>query len=235
MKRVAVCISGLVRDFENSSKNLIENLLNQNTNYKFDFFLDTWNVKNSKNSQMYLRGDIDNRSCYNNFDYIDVNKLISIYNPISLTVDNINNHNFDFANQFVGMGNNPIAVFSQFFKMKKCAESLLYYINNNSVTYDMIIRTRFDLKMNKINLHLFNIDKKIAYLETDGCPSNWASDKFCITNLEGYNAYYKFYDNLIPLINKNKTTIPEYLLYDHLIQNNVEVNKTNLIGRLGLL
>lgn len=234
MKKVAICISGLVRDFETSSVSLFDKLININKNYEFDIFLDAWSTRNSKNSEMFLRGDIDKRKCYDNFDSVNANSLYSVYNPVFLKIDNINKYDFSFTDKYNGMGNNPKAVFSQFFKVKSCADNMFSYINNSFTNYDCVVRTRFDLNMNKIDLKLFNIKRNTVFVETDGCPYNWTSDKFCITDLETYKIYSNFYDNLHNLIEKNKKTTPELLLYNFLTENNVEIIKTNLIGKLNL-
>ena len=241
MKKVAVCISGFVRDFEKSHQNLFNNIINNNPNYQFDIFIHTWDKINTQSSQLFIRGDIDGRNAYDNFNKYDSNRLIQIYNPKSIRIDGYSDDNFKkfekylTANNGAGLGgNNPIAVFSQFYKVSKCAEMVISNEHLTGEKYDIIIRTRFDLNCNPINLDEFELEDDMIYLETDGTLEDWASDKFAIMNGKVNEVYRSFYYNLESIIDQTNVCLPERLMAGFFRALNVRMNKTTKIGQLKL-
>jgi hypothetical protein len=235
MKKVAICISGYVRDFENCYKNLFDSIVNCNANYDFDIFIHTWNTVNSKNTQLYSRNGTDNRKFFNNFSNIDYEKLVSVYKPKSICVEEYNNMHFQRYSDYQ-FGNNPLGVFAQFYKVSQCSGLVNSYSMFGDRDYDIFIRTRFDAATNYISLDNFNLVNMDFYVENDGVSiPNWISDKFSIMNKIGFTAYANFYYNLNSLILKHKTTIPEYLLYSHLVSSNVRFSKSVEIGQIRLL
>jgi hypothetical protein len=241
MKKVAVCISGFVRDFEKTHQNLFDNIINNNPNYQFDIFIHTWDKINTQSSQLFIRGDIDGRNAYDNFNTYDSNRLIQIYNPKSICIDRYGDDNFKkfekylIANNGAGLGgNNPIAVFSQFYKVAKCAEMAISNEHLTGEKYDIIIRTRFDLNANPINLDDFELTDDMIYLENDGSLGDWSSDKFAIMNGAVNEVYRSFYYNLESLIDQTNVCLPERLMAAFFKALNIRMEKTTKIGHLKL-
>lgn len=235
MKKVALCISGYVRDFENSYQNLFSNIINNNSNYDFDIFIHTWDIVNSKNTQLYGRNGKDKRKFFNNFNKINYEKLISTYNPKSICIEKYDDTHFQRYSDYQ-FGNNPLAVFPQFYKVTECGKLVTSYSMFDNQEYDIFIRTRFDSEVKPINLDNLNLTEKDFYVETDGVTiKNWISDKFSIMNKNGFNAYINFYQNLENLILQHKTTIPEYLLFYHLKNSQIKFSKSSEIGQIKLL
>lgn len=241
MKRVAICICGFVRDFEKTHQNLFDNIINRNSNYEFDIFIHTWDKINTKNSQLFITGG-DGRNAYDNFNNYDYSRLIEIYNPKSICIDRYNDDNFikfeekfSSANNGSGLaGNNPIAVFSQFYKVSKCLEMAMSQQRLNNFNYDIIIRTRFDLNANPINLDEFEIADDVLYVEDEGLPDDWSSDKFAIMNSKVSEVYCSFYYNLESLIDQTNICLPERLMAAFFKALNIRVDKTSKIGQLRL-
>jgi len=236
MKKVAVCISGHVRGFEDNYSNFLESIININPLYSFDTFIHTWDTRNSVNTEIYRRPD-EGRAYRNNFNTYDYTNLLKIYAPKSICIEQTPINTFLKTKKYndLGLGpNNAISVFSQFFKVKKCKDLLISYCLYNNTTYDLIIRTRFDIQIKPIKLDNFNIQENLLYVETDGCDTNWISDKFCITTFNTYNVYSSFYNNLENLIQQHNTIIPERLLFEYINSHNIQIIKTDEIGRLKL-
>lgn len=231
MKTVALCISGHVRDFENASPNLFYNIVSANPNYKFDIFISTWNVVNSKNSEIARRGISNERLAYDNFNEIDYTKVFRTYNPRVMEVESPRDDYFSKYSKYAGTPNNPISVFSQFYKVKKVLKLILDYPK-----YDVVIRTRFDLKLlRKIHLDDFDFNKNIIYIEDEQYPRNWASDKLAIMNSESSIYYSNFYDSIEEYMVKLKTTVPEIMLAEYLNSSNISFSKEmQKIGTLAL-
>jgi hypothetical protein len=241
MKKVAVCISGFVRDFEKTHQNLFDNIINNNPNYQFDIFIHTWDKINTQSSQLFIRGNIDGRNAYDNFNTYDYNKLVDIYKPKSICVDRYSDDNFkrfqkySTAQDGLGLpGNNPIAVFSQFYKVSKCAEMVISNEHLTGEKYDVIIRTRFDLNANPINLDEFELTDDVIHLENDGSLSDWSSDKFAIMNGKVNEIYRSFYYNLESLIDQTNICLPERLMAGFFRALNIRMDKTSKIGHLKL-
>lgn len=241
MKKVAVCISGFVRDFEKTHQNLFDNIINNNPNYQFDIFIHTWDKINTKNSQLFIRGDVDGRNAYDNFNKYDSNRLIELYNPKSICIDRYSDDNFKKFEKYITAyvastlpGNNPIAVFSQFYKVSKCAEMVISNEHLTGEKYDMIIRTRFDLNSNPINLDEFELADDVIYLETDAMMNDWSSDKFAIMNGKVNEIYRSFYYNLESLIDQTNLCLPERLMAGFFNALNIRMDKTSKIGQLRL-
>ena len=235
MKKVAICISGYVRDFENSYQNLFDNIIGCNPKYNFDIFIHTWDVVNSKNTQLYSRNGTDNRKFFNNFNKINYEKLLSAYNPKSICVEQYENTHFQHYSEYQ-FGNNPLGVFSQFYKVSECSKLVMSYSMFDNKEYDIFIRTRFDAEVTPINLDNLDLLKNDFYVEEDGVTiPNWISDKFSIMNKLGFIGYANFYYNLKNLMLQHKTSVSEYLLFYHLTNSQVKFSKTSEIGQIKLL
>lgn len=221
MKTVALCISGHVRDFEKTSANLFENVIFANPNYKFDVFISTWNIVNSKNSEMSRRGNSSERLAFENLNEIDYKKVVDTYNPKVIEVEFPRDDYFSKYSKYTGTPNNPIGVFSQFYKVKKSLKLILDYPN-----YDVVIRGRFDLKFSKkIVFDNFDFTKDIVYIEDEQYPRNWASDKFAIMNYRSSILYSNFYDRIEEYMIKLGTTIPEIMLAEYFNSSNISFSK----------
>lgn len=214
MKKVAVCICGFVRNYEKYYQSLFEHLINFNkTNFEFDFFISTWIQRNSKNTRSYeKRGIID-------LSDVDITSIKTIFNPKSILVENFNDDLFSKYKNYGGQ-NNYKSIFSQFYKVKQVSTLLDDYIKSSGITYELVIRTRFDLKfttpinLSIINPSLFYIDK-----EDHGIPK-MISDKFSISGYEVFKIYSIFFSRLRQLIMRLKDNVPEQLLYLHMCEDN---------------
>ena len=182
---IAICISGFIRN-SLYNKSLFTNLIDNNPNMNFNIFIDTWDVYNSSISHAFIRRN------YDNFNKVDINKLIENYKPNVINIENYNNEIFNYYEHYKGT-NITQAVFSQFYKVQKCKRLMTDYMKSNNCKYDYIIRTRFDLIYNKINL--LNFDTNIMFFEEEHI-SNWISDKFSISNYQNFIIYSDFFDNL---------------------------------------
>ena len=59
MKRAAICISGHMRQFKDGFKNIQEKIVLLNNEYKFDFFIHTWQTLNWHTDDAYAQSAAD--------------------------------------------------------------------------------------------------------------------------------------------------------------------------------
>lgn len=77
-QKVAICISGFVRDYERFHKSLFDNIIEYNKNYfEFDIFISTWDTRNTKISRSFIERKM------NDFSDIDIEDIKRFYNPIT--------------------------------------------------------------------------------------------------------------------------------------------------------
>jgi len=222
--KIAICVSGHVRRFNEYLTSL--NTLTKDKNHEYDIFLSTWDIKNSPNSHSYIRRG------YNDFDYFNINDILEIYNPKSYLVEKNNDYAFNQFSKYSGT-NNPIAVFSQFYKINQVSKLMDDYKNSNNIIYDLVIRTRFDLKI-KDDFNINNYFNDYFNIEEDNCGENWCSDKFSISNYKNHMIFSNFYNNLENLMINNHNNIPEILLDKWLKINNVnKLKHESIIERFG--
>jgi hypothetical protein len=223
MKKVAICLTGHIRNYNNYFHKLYENIiLNNSGKFEFDVLVSTWSNINSKNSHSHVRR--------NNTDFskIDISELYSVINPKIILVEK---EEIDIFKKFENISGTNItkSVFSQFYKVNQIFKFLEEYQISNQINYKYIIRSRFDFEIfNKINLE--EIDPNFFNVEDETYDMDWISDKFCITNFNNFKIFSNFYSELENLILENGTNIPEKLMAIHFKKNNIEVKKNKILN-----
>lgn len=222
--RVAICFTGHVREYI-KYKNIL-NILTRDRSHEYDIFISTWDIKNTINSHSFERRG------YNDFNKINISEIIEIYNPVSYLVEKNNDLIFNKYQKYKGT-NNPIAVFSQFYKVNQVSKIMNDYAVSNDYNYDLVIRTRFDVEIsNEFNIN--NYFNEYFNVEEDGCGNKWCSDKFSISTYNNFMIFSNFFNEIENLIISNMTNIPEILLDIYLDRNNIKKLKhSNLIVKFG--
>ncbi len=243
MKNLAICISGHVRDYENYWDNLNENIILFNSdNYNIDIFISTWRELTTHKGESFLRGKQNRFTALNpkaHKIHMSQDNLTKIYSPVSILVDIESEWLYEHALIHSGMGNNPVAVFSMFFKIYQCGRLFQDRVEQYQKKYDVVIRTRFELEVpKKINLNSFDVEDDIIYVEpdwVDPLPDHWMSDKFAIMSPKVYELYYNFYYRLEYYINETKNLHPERLIGKYMKDNQINICKTDKIGLIRVL
>lgn len=200
-KKVAILLRGHIRNYEVVElciRNLEKFLVNQNPNYDFQFFLQTWS---------FLDWDHDNTP----FKHVrtDANIIQEINKDIIVNVDNFEHHTPRIHSQYKIICNSNFA--------KRVFEQV------TNTKFDIVLSTRPDLIINS-NISLDDINSDTYTLTYD---QGWFGDWFCIGNNELMNHYCNLYNHLPELeheivkngIFNNYNPDPHALLVLHLLKN----------------
>lgn len=230
-KRVAICISGHMREYKKLKSKFYSNFIECNPDYDFDIFISTWNTKNTVISHAYQRRN------YENFELLDINEIIEHYNPVDIIFEENNDELFSKFDYIRGV-NITRAVISQFYKINQVGNLMINYSENNNIRYDYIVRIRPDVFfrepviLDKLDMSLINLEYDDVGLRPDGTVSafgspGWISDKMLIMDIEKFKVFIEIYNKFENLVNKTGHNIPEILIYRHFLDNNLPYIKLN--------
>lgn len=211
--RVALCLSGQMRNFEDYYQSLFDKIINV---YNTDVFLHTWKVKSSKEEM-----------CLNIFkpklyliDYFDYKNVINNNDIILLNEEILNKKNFDNKNRdnkwIPELCGTPENIYGMFYSMNKCNELKKKYEIENNFRYDLVFRTRMDLFF-KDDFN-FNIEDEIILPENKGF---YGDDHFAYGKSDLIDKY-QVYNYINMYINDNVALHPETLIKHHLKINNIK-------------
>ena len=163
MKKCAILLSGLYRDFNNMD-NIINNIIQPNPLYQFDIIFTVWDIK-------FVDVNADSNANINEYNFINtnINELINIYNPVKYSILNYKEFDRELKNSnlienYIKNGNmyNYKAIERSIFQFYACEQSILtleQYEKTENMKYDIIIRYRFDLFTNNpIILDNYNLN-----------------------------------------------------------------------------
>ncbi len=203
------------RNIENSYKWLKESILDilTNNDHTYNIFISTWKDK-------------------------DTEKFIDLFKPSLYEIDvwndeMINNLGWNKMKKYdVSTKPNLLGMFYTIFR---CNELRKKYELENNIKYEIIIRTRTELKFNnKIDLKeldiIKNTEQPIVFLRKGPNPqhNHWYKDNFSIMNNDGANIYAECSNHVIDIGNLTKVSTAELMLRNWLDLNNVRVEHTSL-------
>ena len=137
--KVAVCISGQLRNYRDCYSSLFGYL----SNYECDYFINTWDE---------IGGTITaTKNQYNN-EKVDIQELKAVYQPKMINVDEVSlwNDMTILKNKYVGSEEQWIyynGFLAQYYGWFKTLLMFKKYQTENNVQYDMVVRTRPDLEI----------------------------------------------------------------------------------------
>ena len=205
--RVAICLSGFMRTFDKCYQSLLDNIINCNPNFEFDFFIHT----------------------YSNYPK-EVEDIIDKIKPKKIVIEDYDECKHLFTDDFFYKNPYHDSLTSNYFKLKEKTLSMFYKIyhsNNikilfekeNNFIYDYCIRIRPDLFFNQ-NILLDNIDNNFIYINSivfDNVKSGTiifndmglCNDQFSISSSKNIDLYSSVYLN----INSDTFLHQETMLY----------------------
>jgi hypothetical protein len=143
--KIAILVSGHIRH------NNINNSFNRLNGYDYDVFVHTWDNLGFKGSETNLNDRV-------NKNLIE-DKILSMPNVRSFQIEN--NKNFinnlspvDFT--YFNYSSPEVFIKSQLYSIKQCYKIFEDYQNSNNITYDLVIRTRFENEFSD-----FLVDKEL--------------------------------------------------------------------------
>ena len=181
MTKVAILLSGHLRNIEETITNFNENLIIPiSESFEYDIYIHTWdnNITNDKvlnNDNNYNNLKIDYNYITNLFQQynITIKKIIienqeQIYNKLNLYeyLNNLTNKSIHDSFDFEYVKDMVTKLYFQYYGHYKTLKML----ENENYTY--IIKTRPDMYYNKFNVELFNYDIFIPFSHQKVYPNN---------------------------------------------------------------
>ena len=211
MMKVALLISGYLRNYQENINFIKEEIINKFVNV--DVYLHITNNENLEDK--YL----------NQIDESDLNYLKHLLNPITTIVED---NMFYNENKKI---NNVINHWSKLYKLNEIKK-----INENlsGKEYDLVIRLRPDLLITSTNF--FHFEKKCLFIPEDSKidkpklenpMDNYICDAFAFGDSKIMNEYFNIYKDVQNLIDLHGTC-PETLLYEYLNLKKIQYQLFNL-------
>jgi len=200
--RIAVCLSGQPRFLDNGYKQIFEKIISKYNDV--DFFIHTW-----WNDELNATGA--NRKYTFKSDTL---KLIMDYYKPRLIL-NEPQMDFNIYNDVDYETINPISPYSMFYSIKVSNELKSFYEKKNNFKYDVVIRCRFDILINRFDINLSDID--LSYIYTDTVGNGFPNDQLAISSSENMDYYSSLYDKINDYYNEGfRNFVGERLLRHHL-------------------
>jgi len=236
-KKIAMCISGYLRTFEECYPTIFKNIIEDND---IDIFIHTYDKLGNSSG---WRHPIDLS------EDINMGFLENIPNVKVIAVQKWDDIRYQFEKfrKFQPNITNINVIACIFYKILKCNELRKEYEIENNIKYDLIIRMRgdqiFEKKINLdfpenkilINYYPWGDEDYIHHFVGDDCDLEgcrneieWINDRFAVGNSENIDYLCDLYNHFEELIVDEKYVELEHLLYKHIAKNNIELEKRNL-------
>ena len=222
--KIAICISGQPRNFEQSYTSLKTYFLDK---YDCDIYFHTWKT-DSFESTNFGFGNYQY-----NFDRDDYYSLNFLYQPKNHILENpivfdASSYKCPIWRQPL---NNTLSMFYSIYRSFQLIEG----------DYDLVIRTRFDIDYSKFNLELPEEGIILPEWNTDiRVKSRGYYDVFALGKQEDMRIYSQVFPNVISYVTNDENLLNsltggwpgqdsplrnEYLLKWHLLKNNIKVKE----------
>lgn len=236
-KKIAICISGYLRTFEECYPTIFKNIIQNND---VDIFIHTYDKLGNSSG---WRHPIDLSEDFN------MSFLENIPNIKVIAVQKWDDIKYQFEKfrQFQPNITNINVIACIFYKILMCNKLRKEYEIENNIKYDLIIRMRgdqiFERKINLefpenkilINAYPWGDEDYIHHFVGDDCnqdgcrnETEWINDRFAVGNSENIDYLCDLYNHFEELITNEKYAELEHILYKHLAKNNIELEKRNL-------
>lgn len=205
--RACVLLSGQTRNNKSIYPLIKKNLIDV---YNADVFISTWDF-------------IENADC-------SIDDLTDMYNPISMEVESYNENLKPTLEQLIYnhvsdsslTHNNPLSVFSMYYKIMRVNRLKKNHEELNGITYDIVIRSRFDLSIDLPLNYIIPANNHI-YIPKGYDWEGGYNDLFAIGNSKAMDYYSDVFSNLLPLLNFGHKLHPESLLKAHLDTSGMQI------------
>jgi len=238
---IAICLHGQPRDYK-YGYNRISNLININSENKYDFFFHCWIDDNIKYKCSPWR-KINEKDLFIENQNDVKNDISQLYKPISFLYEKPLDENKDiilsdfeyikksraYSNTSEIIKNNNYNTYSQFYSRNKVKDLFEEYITNTKTKYDMVISTRFDGVGFPKDFKISNIQKNKIYASSIHRPRHIIPDPFLIIPPEIYINWFNFYKNIKNIINNMEIEIKLNNINEKFIWNAEEIMLSNYL------
>jgi hypothetical protein len=219
--KIAVCYSGMFRNFQNNVDNHIEHLISK---YDCDIYLSFWDT-HGFNVVTTKFDSIPN----DNMDTESKNEILKKLNPKNFEFEPFSQleHFFEFEGKKYRDSEHPPFcknILSMYYKINRCGEM----VKDSNVDYDLILRLRSDILFSE-DLTLQSPKENTIY---SPIKSSWAqsmNDQIIYGNKEVMGIYYNLYNKLPEIwMGWVSHATPEALLFHHMENNNISMESQNI-------
>jgi hypothetical protein len=192
--KVAVCISGQLRTYEECYANLIKNIL---APLNADVFMQVWDTVGASHKEKIA-----------NLDQVDEKKLIAMYNPKKLVIEK---QPEGASDELYGKKvpqtlkeTEPLhykSALSMYYQIKMCNDLAVNYAAENGFKYDIIMRVRPDTmfleQVPQKYLQKVIDNSTLLYFVDYAINTKYAvCDKFAFGGTEGMSSYASVWDKI---------------------------------------
>lgn len=253
MSKVAVCISGSQKHY----KNCLETISKIKPNNFLKVFIHTWDLRSKESLDYYLssaKNSVDkSQNRGENKSFLKEEKLLtdfSEFNPERVFIEKPENKNEEFLSilkkwkgQTLTSKEQSKGRLAMLYSMHKSGEEKKKYEKEHGMTFDHVIRIRFDTRIVKKELNLQDIYSYNSGKKTkeplppqelhipSGHDYNGINIQFAIGTSKAMDTYFSLYKDILDY--KNNTLVPEHLLAIHLKTKSVDSwRRLKLITRI---
>jgi hypothetical protein len=215
MKKAAILISGILREYSNM-ENINDFIIKCNPDYEFDIFLSFYDVNCRNTIKLYNENDLTT------LEKVDVEDVINKYKPKSYTIVNfmelnnilttqldffINNHLYNDIIVHTRNGNrNAYNTLGQLYSVEMVKNIFQEYSCANNIDYDLVIRYRYDLFTSEPIIFKDYDLNNIHGINNQNCyPSDWIFFGNSVNMVKFMHLYSNFVDKKI------QPDIPEHM------------------------
>ena len=204
--RIALLLSGKFRDGDSCVESIQSYIIQK---YNVDVFID------------YSFNE-------NDAEYGITDKLVKLYNPIKLQYEQYPielERIIEFAHSYnKNIESNPDSLFKMWYSIKRANDLKKQYEIDNGFKYDIVIKSRFDLKiLDNIN---FKKDYNSIFIPIGWDHRDGYNDLFAYGDSDSMNYYCSLYDCLIQYLKEGNVIHPESLLKVHLNKSKIVLVRT---------
>lgn len=213
--KVALCISGHMRTFENNFPSVQEHILSQ---LNCDVFIHTWDTLGLSYRPL------DNNLQKTN-DVELYNKLNKFFNPKKIIIEP--RREFEITHLMrnrLEQGRDIHGMLAMFYKIEACNNLKKEYEKNNNIKYDIVIRFRGDIFMGAPLPINKGFNKNYLYIPTYG-HFGGLCDQLAFGSSEVMDKYSSLYSNIQNHLETGAVFNPEKILHYHVLNSNIPTSK----------
>ena len=221
--KVALCLSGHLRKFEQTFYSLNTHLLRK---YNPDIFIHTWDKLGF--SCPYKTDSVLSST------NIKLSKINQLYNPKKIIiessdfVEHLKSEGDKYAPHLKGQPKHVGHMASMFYKIYACNELRKLFELENNLNYDCIIRCRPDLVFNDSVVLPDKIEENTIWIPKFISHHNWYTDQFAIGSSDVMDLYSSVYFDIPEYFQAKMDFYPEKFMFWALHKKNINVKFTNV-------
>lgn len=232
-KRIAVCISGHLREHIDGYINFKTHVIDANPDCTFDFFIDTWKSREWRKS-------LDKKVSTDSKLHDVVHDILKLYDPVEFHIEDDRDWDTSEFQQYikpgyVKRGTKGEHILGMYYKIMMCNSLKNMYSENREIDYDIVMRCRSDIGVTSnivftsdiIDECKFGGEKSSLFVakNTTG-KKEWLSDVLAFSSSQIMSYYSGLFSNIHKIVDKHKIFRPEPLLYYYIShQQKIEIKE----------